>query len=488
MSRWYPQSAVELRILPEDYKLTSDASLQSTQRVLVVARNITVNVNDYKTTDTFSMEIEYKNFPFDPRTIRSCGVVIYLQDMERLYKDDGSLNTIQPNAATKLDPTQPNSVFIGFVDEENIEFDDSKRTVRFEGRDCTALLIDQKYQQNSPISLNQRLDIAITTLLATFKATANIAVVNSTGGTLPTLAQYYPDFGSPHAGMKNTGAHESYWEIIQDLVQRAGLICYMSTTILADGSLVPALVLTTPRNQANNPDDIKFIYGINVKNLKLKRKLGRFKGFNVLVRSRVAKKVLSAKIPEEATASWATAFGIQRVAATVPVLKPDGSLDTKTQTTAPYITFNVPNIGNKDQLVRIGQTFYEQYSLQQLEGSLETSEMLGRGSSKDSNIDGFNSFTQYDLTKIKKGQTICLEIDTDDLSKISRLSDIGEREQYLRARNYDPNVAAIFAKTIGKFSPRFQIKSYSMTMNQDSGFKLDIQFQNIVDLTNISLT
>jgi hypothetical protein len=488
MSYWYPQCSVELRILPEDFKLTSDASLQSPVRVKVVARDVTVNVNDYKSSDTFSMEIDYKNFPFDPRTIRSCGVVIYLQDMQSLYKSDGSLNTIVPGAGTKLDSKVPNAVFIGFVDEEEIEFDDSKRTVKLTGRDSTALLIDQKYQTNSPIALNQPLDVAITTLLSTFKATAAIAVVNKTGGVLPTLAQYYPDFGSPLAGQKNVGKHESYWEIIQDMVSRSGLICFMSRAIQADGTLVPALVLTTPKNQATNTDDIKFIYGINIKSMHFKRKLGRFKGFNVQVRSRVGKTVLIAKIPEEATQAWADSFGIQKIAQVVPVLKPDGSLDTSTQQPAPYITFNVPNIADKDQLIRIGQTFYEQYSLQQLEGNFETHEMLGRGGTRASGLDAKKNYKQYDLTQIAKGQTICLEIDSDDLSEISRLASFNDRVNYLVHRNYSKDVATIFAKTMGKFSPRFQIKSYSMTLNQDSGFKLDIHFQNIIDISHRGIT
>jgi len=466
VSYYYPRAAVKLRILPEDFQLKSDASLQQVLEIIVQAKNVTVTVNDYKTTDTFSMDIDYKNFPFDPRTIRSCGVTIYMQDME-----------LVPGAATKLDAGLTNAVYGGFVDEETISFDESKREVHFDGRDFTALLIDQKYQVNTPISFNSRLDVALTSLLANFKATAQITVVNKTGGTLPIIASFDPAFGAPLAGMKNVGPKESYWEIIQDMVNRAGLICFIH---------LDQLILTTPKNQNDSTDDIKFIYGQNVKNLTFKRKLGRFKGFNIQVRSRVGKRVLTAKIPEEATAAWAAAFGVSRDPVQIPVLKPDGSLDTSAQHFAPYITFPVPNVGNKDQLIRIGQTLYEQYSLQQLEGSFETTEMLGRGQTKDTTGDTRQSFTQYDLTQIAKGQSIVLEIDTDDLAEISRLKDVPSREQYLIRRSYDKNVAAIFAKTMGKFSPRFQIKSYQMTINNNDGWKLKVDFQNIIDLTQRS--
>jgi len=506
MSYTYPQAAVELRILPEDFKLSSDPVLQSQHRIIVQARNVTVNVNDYKTSDTFSVEIDYKSFPFDPRLIRACGVVIYIQDMEHLYNDDGSLNKIVPGASTRINPSVSNAVAIGFVDEESIEFDDSKRTVHFEGRDTTALLIDQKYTANKPIPLNTPIDVAIKNLLASFAATAAIEVSNPLGLEMPTLAKYYPDFGSPLAGQKNTGSHESYWEIIQDMCSRAGLICYMSTKQLSDKTLVPNLVLTTPRNRKDTKDDIKFIYGVNVKNLKLKRKIGRFKNFNIQVRSfnPIEKDVLIARIPEEAERSWGIAYGFEYnpaitsgptatpsttnfASVNIPVLKPDGSVDTSQVHVAPYITFNIPNISDKDQLIRIGQTVYEQYSMQQLEGSFDTFEMSGRTTSSGTGLSKYNTGKEYDLAHIVKQQTICLEIDTGDLASISRFSSPGLRAQYLEQRGYDRETANMFANIIGKFSPRFQLKSYSMTVNQDSGFKLSAQFHSVIDIGNIGL-
>ena len=101
MSYYYPQAAVKLRILPEDFQLTSDASLQLPIEVIVQAKKLTVTRNDYKTTDTFNMTIDYKNFPFDPRTIRACGVIIYMQDMGQ--------------GGQKLVPSQANAVFSGFI-------------------------------------------------------------------------------------------------------------------------------------------------------------------------------------------------------------------------------------------------------------------------------------------------------------------------------------------------------------------------------------
>lgn len=498
MSFYYPQSAVKLRILPEDYKLVSDASLQSPIEVITQAKMVSVTRNDYKTADSFNMKLDYKSFPFDPRSIRACGVVIYMQDTGKLEK---------------LVPSQDNAVFAGYVDTEEIMLDENAQTVTFEGRDFTALLIDQKYAIKKPISEQKPLDKAITEFLGQVPALQNMVVVNRTGELLPSLGAYYPNHADPLNGQKNPGSKESYWSLIQDACNRAGIICFME---------LENLVLTTPRNQADTVgDDIKFIYGKNVKKFEFKRKLGRLKGINVQVRSRVGKKVNVAKIPAEATPAWCTAFGITRAEVVIPVLMPSGIISTTPPVTtgkvkfnsvtgkkaapalaavagqpAPYLSFNIPNIASHAALVTIGQTLYEQYSLQQLEGSLTTKEMVGHG--PPMNVSGvfsqrtpigtqLNQVKKYDLTQLKKGQSICLEIDTDDLAAIARFQDAATREQYLVKRNYDRKIAAIFAKTLGKFSPRFQIKSFTMTLDAEVGFDLTINFQNLLILTGAGL-
>jgi hypothetical protein len=509
MSFYYPQAVVQLRIYPEDYTLTSAVDPTKFTIINCQARDVTVNRNDYKTADTFSIEIDYKNFPFDPRIIRSCGVVIYMQDMGKLG------DALQPGASTKINPDVSNAVFLGFADEENIEFNDTRRSVKLNGRDSTCLLIDQKYAQNKTIFPNQTLDVAIKTLISVIPALVDLKIVNNTDSPnrdFPILSSFYFGFGDKLAGGMNTGGgiRENYWEIIQEMVNQCGMICYMGMTVI-NAKLYPALIITTPKNQAQTLDqstlgqttkpidDIKIIYGVNVKNLQLKRKLGRLKNINLQVRARVGKQVLIAKIPEEATVAWGTAFGFTPTApgvnpngaptnfpaVTVPVIKPDGSLDTTQNHVAPYITFPYPGnkISTHEQLVQIGQTAYEQYSLQQLEGSFETFEMLGRGTTSDPGVNNKASFTTYDLTQIKKGQTICLEIDPDDMDGISRFNTVQQKTDYLIQKNYDPKVASLLAQTINKMSPRFQIKDYSMNINQDSGFKLSVRFQNILNLT-----
>jgi hypothetical protein len=501
MSYWYPQAAVELRVLFEDYNTSGVQNPAKVKKINCVARDISISVNDYKTSDTFTLKIDFKNFPFDPRTVRACGVVIYLQDMGK----PGEI--ITPGLPTEIDPTKTNAVFIGYADKESIDFDETNRVVTFEGRDNTSLLIDQKYITNKPLTLeNLSLDVAIKSLISAFPATAAILVINKTDyingvqPPLPILASYAVGFGDPLGAQKNPGKNETYWEIIQDMVSRAGLICYMGI-YQNNGVISSAIYIASPRNQQVPVDqngrptnetlnDIKFIYGQNVKNLKFERKLGRLKGFNVQVRCRVGKDVLIAKIPENATAEWCKSYGVPQAPVGIPVLLPTGELSSNVAPTiAPYITFPIASgrVNSIDQLVLIGQSVFEQWSLQQFEGSFETHEMLGRGTTKFSSFDNKSSFKQYDLTQIRKGQSICFEIDSPDLGHISRLGTVAQRTKYLISRNYPKDIATLFAQTIGKFSQRFLIKSYTMDLSEQ-GFKLTVHFYSIIQLTNVGIT
>ena len=98
-----------------------------------------------------------------------------------------------------------------------------------------------------------------------------------------------------------------------------------------------------------------------------------------------------------------------------------------------------------------------------------------------------NQVKQYESTQIAKGQSISIEIDTDDLAAIARFQDAATREQYLIKHGYDRSVAAIFAKTMANEPRRFQIKSLTMNLDAEGGFDLSINFQNILILTQAGL-
>lgn len=460
MSVFYPQAAVSLRVRWEDFGDTSNTKLQEEYSLNVIPKRAVVNINDYTTADTFEIEIDYKSFPFDPRSMRACGVSVFLQDMGSLQDSSGAPNLIKPGS--------DNVLFQGFADEESITFDDDKRVVKLEGRDFTGILIDAKFLTGTPIDPGQPLDALIASLLAALPAAKDMKVENRTGKALPNLKQFYPQFGAPLAGIRNTARDDNYWEILQDLAAHAGVLIYVE---------IDRLVISTPRVLYDKSNAKQFLYGSNVKNTEFKRKLGRHKGFNVIVRclDLISKEVISAKIPEEATDDWAKATGIPNKQVLVPQVGIAAAQPSATKMQpAPYMAFRVRNIANKAQLIQVGEKIFEELSRQQLEGSLETHEMEipdKRGH-------------RFDLTKLRIGTPIAVEIDSDDLYQISRFGTIDARRRFLIARGYPAAFAATFAKVLGSYTPVFYTKAATYTLDPDSGFKLRVDFLNFIDLDN----
>ena len=463
MAIYYPQASVLLRVRWEDFG-DKKASLQKVYDLSILVRNVTVNINDYTQADTFSLEVDYKNFPFDPRAIRSCGVTVFMQNVS--------------SVSSKIQPSGDNAVFMGFADEESIRFDDSKRTVKMEGRDYTGLLIDRKYPKGT-LNVEHRLDVVIKEILASLPETKDIALANRVltlgGEQLPTLSKFWGEKDKLGSRI-NVSSDRSYWDVIQDIVGRAGLIAYME---------LDKLVLSKPRVLYDKKKTKIFVYGKNVSNLEMKRKIGRIKGFNLVVRSLdlSKKEVIEAKIPAEASSSWSKETGIPNVEVKLQTLKPDGTPaegDGKDAKPAPYMSFRLPDVANKAHLIRIGQELYEEISRQQIDGNLETKEMeIPDGTIEAGKISGVERF---DILKIRVGTPIKVEIDQGDLKGMSRFRDIAERVNFLIRRGYKQEVAAAFAETMGRYDSVFFTKAATLSMDADSGFSCKVEFVNFIEI------
>lgn len=459
MSIYYPQGAMTLRIRWEDFGAKENANLQDVYEIRAVARRFNVNINDYTQADTFDAEIDYKQFPFDPRTIRACGVTISVQDMKKVFQTNNALEVIAPN--------EENTIFQGFADEESITFDDSKRVVKMEGRDFTSLLIDRKYLDSKPIDLGKSIDILIQGLIAQVPELEKVQVVNRSGITaLPVLSQFAPDF-NPLGTSKNTKKNESYWDVIQDIVKRAALIAYIE---------LDKLVISRPRALYDESKAIQFIYGKNVKNLEYKRKLGRKKNFNVMVRSLAPGKkgdpVITAEIPREATDIWINSIGIPKERIKVPSINADGSKGEDKD--APIISFLIPNVYDQAQLINIGQEVYEELGRQQIEGSFETQEMEA--------IDGEK--VCFNLIKLRNGTPVKIEIDQGDLKGLNKIDSRQDKINFLTQRCFDKKVAVAFVDSLTnpRFNSPFFTKAVQFTLDADTGFKIKVNFINFIKL------
>jgi hypothetical protein len=467
MGYYYPQAALTLRVIWEDFNFKSNARLQEVYTLPIIAKRVTVNINDYTQADTFSAEIDFKHFPFDPRSIRACGVTIHMQDMKGVF---------EPNNENRLIvPSERNTVFLGFADEESITFDDSNRTVRMEGRDFTALLIDRKYT-GGLIDYGQPMDVILRQLLAELEETVDLKLDIRGLTTLPTIAQFSSNkvSNSKLGGQRNRGSDESYWDVIQNMVANAGLIAYVE---------LDRLVVTKPRALYDRNRAVMFVYGRNVRELEYKRKIGRQKNFNISVKSLnvLTKEVLQAQIPAEATDAWARATGVAQREVELPSVKPDGTPGEPKP--APYISFRVPDVNSKAHLIGIGEELYEEMGRQQIEGSFKTKELdvpfqnfVGPSAA---GVDG----ECFNLFQLRIGTPVQLEVDQGDMKGVQRLSSVAEKARYLRANCYEPAVAEVLAETLSnpRFNTPFYTKGVQYTLDQESGLEATVNFINFIE-------
>ena len=458
-----------LRIRWEDFK-TKIPLMTDIYTLRILARNLTVEINDYTEADTFSCEIDYKSFPFDPRNIRSCGVTIHIEDREKIFAG---------NTLDLLEPKVENTIFQGFADEESISFDDDSRKVTMEGRDFTSFFLDQKRTVLTPIAMSKPVDQIVQDLILEQKATETLVVELRLNGvtTLPTLAQLAPDF-NPVTAKRNPKRNETYWDIMQSIIEKAGLIIFVE---------LDKVIISKPQVLYNRENTIQCVYGYNLKKLKFRRKLGRQKGFNIKVVSLniEAKKTLEALLPEEAKdTEFISRFGNTRI--TIEQLDKNGK-KIEPPKDADFLSFRVSDIADKDHLITVGEKIYEELSRQEIEGSLMTFEMsMPKATQKDKK----GTVTKAEVVsfnQIRNGTAIEILMEQDDLNKIKTISSLAERRKYLILQGYEPAVADAFANTLNRHHHIFYTKAVRFTLDQDEGFQMDIDFINFIELDNKNL-
>lgn len=391
-----------------------------------------------------------------------------MENMKSLVKD---------NRENRIVPQESNAIFIGFADESSIKFDSDANTIMLECRDYTSLFIDQKRIIQTPISLSKPLDQIIRGLFDEQESTKEIKIINRTGGDLPTLAQYANDFNQA-TSVKNPKRKETYWDIIQHLLENIALIGFIEKD---------KFVITKPQNIYEKKDIKQFVWGKNLKEIEFKRKLGRAKNFNVKVISfnQPEKRVEVALIPEEATDA-----NIKAPRVTIPQFDKDGK-KIEPPKDADFVVFNVKDVSSKEQLVKIGESIYTEMSRQQIEGSLTTFEMEIPEERFSGNEKVF--YEPVKFSEIRNGTAIRIFFSTEEAKGLndiansearglSQKSTREEKKRFLIKRGYPEEIANAFAESLDRINTAFYVKSVNFELDNDDGFTMKIEFINFIDI------
>lgn len=280
----------------------------------IVPYNAHVTIENYRKASTARVQTSIYNLPFDPRVVRQVQIQIFggvVSDAEAALA--GRLAS--PGRASELMiapdecPYTRNSyeIFRGFLTSMRRMESDDEEVVELAATDLTTIFTTAQTYEDPlrGIPKTSRIDEVIRLLIYGdgiplkdaskrfgLPGARGTIIVNDTGSPLPTLADIHPPtyFDSKGNARRSrsggSGKKISFWDLITDLCQSAGLWCYIrpgrKPVLASDGrSIIPGaeLVISNPRTffatdtaqTVEDPRIRKFVRGFNVDSVDMER-------------------------------------------------------------------------------------------------------------------------------------------------------------------------------------------------------------------------
>jgi len=414
---YYPRCRAVLEVLLVDAPGRAD----DMHRIVVTPRRVDIERNNFLEADTFSAEFDYRDFPLDPRAVRSCRVQIFLGDAGA------------PDRDLTLDRSTLR--FIGFLDEPATALGEDGETARFEGRDTSSLLLDCVWQGES-LNIGRPLGNVIRGILQSVPGAEKMPfdpgplhgkrLSELLGRTLYT----------PQAG-------DDVWTVISTLVGHYGFVPVMD---------LDRLTVRTPADVAQNK--VALVYGSNVLRMKVARRLNERKVVQVELRAfdPMAGTTRTLLYPEKP-----------------PVVAKRVSSEGKvTPEYAPRFPFFVEGAFTDEELRTVAKSVYDQGALADTEGSVTTREMFDlRG---------------VDIAAVGNGDQVLVKLQKQDRTALGGLSD-QEAVNYLTEgpeplpRDAAQAIVAGWRRSEDLGSV-FYVSKARHTWDREQGYEVEIEFAN----------
>lgn len=497
-----------------------------------VPKKCSVEMPGYRQAAKFSLSLDFKQLPIDPRTVRGAAVEIYLGTVSA---DDfaagvtqttpgptGARTTILQTRDAAGQPLNENLLMVGMVDEWEVTHAVSGSEVSMSGRDLRGALLDTPIA-NSPsqieaffkqIELSEDIKGVVECILKLqplFKQT--VVRVNEQewpGGVLPSPSG---SAASPrhrkgakgnrkappaHSG-KAAPSEMSVWDLIVKECYLCGAIPYFVGTEL---HIRPARTIFDQNSAGidpvKNPTPFaggrprafegsggtqtisyrRIVYGRDAKELSFHRKFGGYQ------RPKAVRVVTTDQSSEERgadrtiVAQWPTEDELTKGAATTKVSPGGDASQTE------YLNIPVAGIRDKTQLQKIAQGVYEEIGRGEMGGHCTTGNKLS--SFAGSNADA-------DILRIKPGDAVEFAVDTRNLTQIAPLvatytdsmrDSFAVAVKDLTARLGDQNLARVIVATargaIAELQPYFRVSNVKYDWATSSGVDVAFDFQNYV--------
>lgn len=423
---YYPRCRVVLDVLLEDF---GDGSSGESHTYEVTPRTVEWTRNDLRTADEVRLELDYRDFPLDPRVVRSVAIAVYCGDIGA------------PDAALDLDD-ESMQVFFGQADEPQTTLGAAGETVTLEGRDHTAIFLAQEWRWGA-VDIERDLGDIISEILAAIPAASGLSVelrANTGAGLTTTLSELTGKTKwTPQSG-------DDAWTVIVELCGLAGLVPVIdldTLRILAPGDLTSA-------------GEAAFLYGSNVGRLELRRRLVEERSKRIQLRAwdPQARKSREVLYPAEPLVTR------RRIAA-------DGSVVSDPEAVIPW---TVVGSYTDAELEELAAAYFEELARPELQGILETRDMtdLEEGMA---------------LPILAQGDTITVELGTvrADLAGLSQSEAVELLSSGPEAMEEGAAEALVAVWTQAQdLATTFIVRQARHRWSRDEGYQLTVDFETYV--------
>ena len=452
----------------------------------IVPLSVSVSRNGLTTPGACSVTLNYTDAPFDPRSLRACGVEVLIGVVppdeyaagigQGVTRADGSLVSMVGEAPDGW--VRGATRFVGFVDEWSVKYSgDDGDTVALECRDMSAPLRDLKVPTGASVDLALPIDQGVQRYLdAISPGTAGVIVRWLGEGDPPTPVQSAPARRRPRRGKvarrtKRGDADMTAWDHIVD--------------VCASGGLVPMVrgfevVISEARTLYNTDDALRMVYGRNIDELEFKRRLGGVKVPTIEVRCYDPNlgRTRWARWPIPGGSDAAGIFGINNPPR---ALRPNEVTPSGANPSESIRTVFVSGVTDPVVLARIARNAFQQIGRQEIEGQLSTFEVSSYGvDSLEANLLDAQPADPIEILIVAATPR-----DTD--GAISTLAELqsytrSRRQAYLESLGWQPDVAARFAalQEANGFQTIFRVQDVRVEWSADDGLKLGLSFINYI--------
>jgi hypothetical protein len=493
-----------------------------------VPKQASIELPGYRQAGKFSFTFNFRDLPFDPRTIRSLEVNAYLASVTPQQFLDSASGREPYGTLQNTVREEENLVISGLVDTISTTFDNKGSELKMDGRDFRGMFLDARLSKPevlNKLNLKQPIDKVISDFLSKMPFATKINVVTAPvdqwpGKVIPSVGAQEiltrinqgangQQANKPSSG---TGTGLNFWDVITSMCFLVGCIPYFSKNVLmlrpARSLYDQALAGDTdnpspfaggaPRDMGKNGNGYsqkityrRMVYGRNIEKMSMERKLaGNAKVPTVRLVStdtgsaeRGMKRLIEARYPpEKGHAAPSAPDDALNEAAVATDVAPDGTAKEEILTIPAY------GIRDKKRLLMMAQAVYEEIGRGEVKGSVSTKDLTS--------IAGDASDT--DLLRIRPGDAVQLLVDStgqrslpaivSDLSNLAAMSN-EEAVATVAARfGGDKKLAQVLVYTMrdrfNALQTTFRVNTVKFSWDVAKGLGVDFDFHNFIEARN----